>query len=86
VPTIDGNVKCTVPEGTDTHTVFRLKGKGIQHLNRRGRGDQFVRVIIETPKNLTKAQKEKLRLFDESVAEKYTEHNSFFDKVKKLFT
>ena len=44
IPTIDGKVKYTIPEGTQTGTVFRLKGKGIPVLNGRGRGDQYVTV------------------------------------------
>ena len=50
IPTIDGKVKYTIPEGTQTGTVFRLRGKGIPVLNGRGRGDQYVTVTIETPK------------------------------------
>lgn len=66
VPTLDGRVKYTIPEGTETGTTFRLHGKGIPYLNGSGRGDQFVTVFIETPKNLTKEQKELLRQFGES--------------------
>lgn len=63
VPTLDGKVKYSIPEGTQTDTVFRLRGKGIPNLNGGGRGDQFVRVTVETPKNLTGEQKEILRKF-----------------------
>ena len=65
VPTLDGNVRLTIPEGTQTGTVIPLKGKGISRLNSTGRGDQLVTVNIETPKNLTKEQKELLRQFGE---------------------
>lgn len=58
VPTIDGKVKYTIPEGTQPGTVFRLRGKGVQNLNGRGRGDQYVEVTVEVPKGLSKAQKE----------------------------
>lgn len=62
VPTIDGKVKYTIPEGTQTGTVFRLKEKGIPILRGRGnRGDQFITVNVVTPKNLTEEQKEHLR-------------------------
>ena len=65
IPTIDGKVKYTLPEGTQSGTTFRLKGKGIPSINGRGRGDQYVTVYIETPKNLNKEQKEALRKFAE---------------------
>ena len=61
VPTIDGRVEYKVPEGTQTGTMFRMRGKGIQNVNGRGRGDQYVRVNIEVPKNLTDKQKKLLR-------------------------
>ena len=79
VPTLDGKVKYTIPEGTQTGTVFRLKGKGIPHLNGFGRGDQFVTVVVQTPKNLTKGQKELLRQF-EGISEG---EKGFFEKRKK---
>ena len=66
VPTLDGKVKYTIPEGTQTGTTFRLRGKGIPYLNGSGRGDQYVTVNIETPKNLNKEQKELLRKFGEA--------------------
>ena len=66
VPTLDGKVKYDIPEGTQTGTTFRLRGKGIPNLNGGGRGDQYVTVNIETPKNLNKEQKELLRQFAES--------------------
>ena len=83
VPTIDGKVKYTIPEGTQSGTTFRLKGKGIPGLNGRGRGDQYVTVYIETPRNLNREQKEALKKFSESLGEKnYEEHKSFFGKFK----
>ena len=66
VPTLDGKVKYTIPEGTQTGTTFRLRGKGVPYLNGSGRGDQYVTVNIETPKNLSKEQKELLREFAEA--------------------
>ena len=81
IPTIDGKVKYSIPEGTQTGTVFRLKGKGIPVLNGRGRGDQYVTVTIETPRNLNKEQKEALRKFSETVGENnYEKRKSFFKK------
>ena len=64
VPTLDGRVKYTMPAGTQTGTVFRLRGKGIPELNSKTRGDQFVTVYIEVPRNLTARQKELLKEFE----------------------
>ena len=84
IPTIDGKVKYTLPEGTQSGTTFRLKGKGIPALNGRGRGDQYVTVYIETPRNLNREQKEALKKFAEAVGENnYEERKSFFRKFKK---
>ena len=84
IPTIDGKVKYTLPEGTQSGTTFRLKGKGIPSINGRGRGDQYVTVYIETPKNLNKEQKEALKKFAETMCESnYEEQKKFFKKFKK---
>ena len=86
VPTLDGEVKYTIHEGTQSGDVFKLKGRGIQHLGGRGRGDQFVRVIVETPKGLNNKQKELVREFEKATTEKnYAKRKSFFDKLKNLF-
>ena len=69
VPTLDGKVKLTIPEGTQPGAVFRLRGKGIPFLRGSGRGDQFVSVTIKVPKNLTGSQKELLRQFAASMGE-----------------
>ena len=69
VPTLDGKVKLTIPEGTQPGAVFRLRGKGIPYLRGGGRGDQFVTVSIKVPKNLTGSQKELLRQFAASMGE-----------------
>ena len=84
IPTIDGKVKYTLPEGTQSGTTFRLKGKGIPSINGRGRGDQYVTVYIETPKNLNKEQEEALMKFAETMGESnYEEQKKFFKKFKK---
>ena len=83
IPTIDGKVKYDIPEGTQTGTVFRLRGKGIPVLNGRGRSDQYVTVNIETPRNLNREQKEALKKFSESLGEgNYEKHKNFFGKKK----
>lgn len=86
VPTIDGKVSYTVPEGTQPGTTFRLRNKGITYVNGKGRGDQYVRVSIEVPTNLTGKQKDMLREFEASTGDKnYTKRKSFFDKIKDAF-
>ncbi len=86
VPTIDGKVKYNVPEGTQGGTVFRLKGKGIKKVNRNDRGDHYVKVYVEIPKNLTKDQKKALKEFEQSLENKnYQKRQTFFDKLKEKF-
>ncbi len=83
VPTIDGKVSYNVPEGTQPGTVFRLRNKGIPYINGRGRGDQYVRVNIEVPTNLSSKQKEALKDFDGQCSDKnYNKRKGFFDKLK----
>lgn len=87
VPTIDGKIEYKVPEGTQPGTVFRMKGKGIQNVNGRGRGDQYVRVSLEVPKNLSDRQKELLRDFEMSATdENHAARKGFWDKVKDAFS
>ena len=75
-----------VPAGTQPGTVFRLRGKGVQKLQRSDRGDQMVKVIVEVPKNLSKKQKEALQAFEDTLDDKnYEKRSSFFDKIKDLF-
>lgn len=87
VPTVDGKIKFTVPDGTQSDAVFRLKNKGIRHLNGNGRGDQFVTVQVETPKKLNREQKQALRAFEETLAvdRNYDKRKNFEDRVKKAF-
>ena len=69
VPSIDGKVEYTVPEGTQSGTTFRLRGKGIQYLNGRGRGDMYRQVRGGDPKKLNKAQREALKKFEGTLKE-----------------
>jgi molecular chaperone DnaJ len=83
VPTLDGRVKYSIHEGTQSGSVFRLKNKGIQNIRGYGRGDQYVKVIVEIPKNLTKEQKELLTKFSELDGEDtYQQRKGFFEKMK----
>ena len=86
VPTLDGKVKMTIPSGTQSGKVFRLKGKGVPHLHSQQRGDQHVRVIVETPTDLSSKQRELLEKFAElSGEESHPQSKGFFDKVRELF-
>ena len=85
VPTLDGKVRYTVPEGTQTGTTFRLKGKGIPYVGYKNRGDQYVTVVIETPTKLTQQQKELLRQFDQATEKAQPKKKSFFEKLKRNF-
>ena len=88
VPTIDGMVSYKVPAGTQPGQVFRLRGKGVQRLQRSegDRGDQLVKMIVEVPKNLNKKQKEALIAFDETLDDKnYEKRKGFFDRIKDMF-
>ena len=86
VPTIDGKVKLTIPEGTQPGSVFRLRGKGIPYLqSKSGRGDQFVTITVSVPKNMNAAQKETLRSYARAMNEKVPEPKGgiFGGKKKK---
>ncbi len=86
VPTLDGKVKFTIHEGTQPGDEFKLRGKGIQRLNYSGRGDQYVKINVEVPKELSKAQKEKLREFEKATDEKnYRKSKGFMNKLKEFF-
>lgn len=66
--------------------MFRLKNKGVKKLNRPDRGDQYVKVYVEVPKNLTKKQKDLLREFEVSLTDKnYAKRQTFFEKLKNRF-
>ncbi|MDR0248331.1 MAG: molecular chaperone DnaJ [Oscillospiraceae bacterium] len=83
VPTLDGRVKLQIPEGTQTGTMFRIKGKGIPSLHGRSRGDHFVRVAVEVPKALSKRQKELLQEFAALSDDKNNPgQKGFFEKFK----
>lgn len=70
LPTLDGKVKYTIPEGTQPGTTFRLRGKGVPYLRSPStRGDQFVTVKVGVPRNLNSAQKEKLREYAAAMGE-----------------
>jgi molecular chaperone DnaJ len=86
VPTIDGGkTKVKVPEGTQSGRRFRLSGKGMPVLRARQSGDMYVQVMVETPQNLTKKQRELLAEFHRLSSEAtQPESSGFFGKVKEF--
>jgi molecular chaperone DnaJ len=87
VPTIDGKrVSFTIPEGTQPGDKFRLKGKGMTKLKSTACGDMYINIVVETPVNLSRKQKELMREFADDMDEKSTPQSSgFFKKVSDLF-
>lgn len=84
VPTLNGKAKLHIAPGTQSGKILRMKGKGIQHLNLHGRGDQLVRVMVWTPTKLSDKEKELFSVLAESEAIKPpVEDKSFFSKVKE---
>ena len=69
IPSLDGKIKCKVEPGTQPGTTLRLRGRGVPALNGRGRGDQYVTIRVEIPRNLNEDQKEALRKFAEAMGE-----------------
>jgi molecular chaperone DnaJ len=86
VPTLEGTAQIRIPHGTQTGTVFRLKGKGVKNVQGYGWGDLHVRVSVEVPAKLSAEQRAKLQEFaDLCDTDVNPKSQSFFEKAKKLF-
>jgi len=83
VDTLDGKANLKIPQGTQSHTILRMKGQGMPEVNSSSRGDQYVRVIIETPKDLTKEQIEALKIIFGKTNK--SEQKDFLKKLKDLW-
>ncbi len=83
VPTLDGKVKMSVPQGTQPGAVLRLRGKGIPYLRGSGRGDQFVTINVAVPKSMSTSQREALRRFAEAMNEEVPDPGGLFGRKKK---
>ncbi len=83
IPTLEGNVKYSIPEGTQPGTKFTMRGKGVPYVNGNGRrGDLIFRVTVEIPKGLNDKQKDAMKAFAESCGEgNYAKHKQFFKKI-----
>ncbi len=86
IPTLDGKEKFTIPEGTQTGTTFTLRGKGITRVNSSVRGNLYITVKIDVPKNMNAKQKDLLKELAESFGDKVqSKRESFLKKFGDLF-
>ena len=86
VPTLEGKASLKVPAGTQSGQTFRLRGKGVIHINGRERGDLFARLLVEVPSRLNDEQRLKLEEFAALCGEDNTPlHKSFFERAKGFF-
>jgi molecular chaperone DnaJ len=85
--TLEGTATIKVPEGTQSGKEFKLRGKGVPHLNSSGKGDLIVEIRVQTPSKLNKQQKELLKQLSESmVVENTPTSRGLFEKVKEMFS
>jgi molecular chaperone DnaJ len=86
VPTLEGKASLKIPTGTQSGQIFKLRSKGIVHVNGRERGDLLVRVMVEVPTHLNAEQRAKLQEFAELCGEENTPlRKSFFERAKEFF-
>jgi molecular chaperone DnaJ len=89
VPSLVGRLNLKIPSGTQTHKLFRMRGKGIKPVRGGAVGDLICRIVVETPVKLNARQKELLEEFGESMGKSVKKHSpnedSWIDNVKKFF-
>ena len=87
IPTLDSETKLKIPEGTPSGKEFRIRGNGVPYLNEHGRGDMIVQVEVQTPRKLTKAQRDLVRQLGDTLdAENTPTSRSVFGKMKDIFS
>jgi len=87
IQTLEGAATIKIPEGTQSGKAFKLKGKGVPHLNSHGKGDLIVEIRVQTPSKLSKTQKDLLRQLSETmVVENVPTSRGLFEKVKEMFS
>jgi molecular chaperone DnaJ len=87
IPSLDGEVTLRVPEGTQNGKQFRIRNEGVPHLHESGRGDMIVEVLIQTPKKLSRTQRELVRqLADSMEVENKPASRGMLNKMKDLFS
>ena len=86
IPTFEGDEIIDIPSGTQPGNVLKLKGKGLQNINNHRKGDLYIKVNIETPKNLKKNQRDILKEFAKSTGEKLDSvESNVVSKIKNFF-
>jgi molecular chaperone DnaJ len=86
VPTLDGEHKLKIPEGTQSGTTFRIRSKGVPVLNGRGKGDLIVQVQVHTPNKISKRQRELLQEWEQvTPVENKPQRRTLLGKVKDMF-
>ena len=86
IETLEGVAVVKVPEGTQSGKSFRVKGRGVPHLNSHGKGDLVVEVRVETPSKLTKEQRDLLKQLSATMKMENTPHaGGIMDRVKEMF-
>ena len=87
IETLEGPATIKIPEGTQSGREFKLRGKGVPHLNEHGKGDLVVEVRVSTPSKMTKAQRELMRQLSETMmVENTPTSRSLFAKMKDIFS
>ena len=86
VPIVGGKAALLIPPGTQSNTLFKMKGKGVPDLHGSSVGDEFVKVVVHTPDNLTSKQKGALKDFSDEMGDKINPQRGFFDRVKEKFS
>jgi molecular chaperone DnaJ len=87
IPGLDGDVTVRIPEGTQSGKEFRVRNKGVPHLNDHGRGDLVVQVLVQTPKKLSRTQRELVRQLQDSMTVENKPHSrNMLAKMKDLFS
>ena len=87
IQTLEGAATIKVPEGTQSGREFKLRGKGVPHLNDHGKGDLIVEIRVQTPGKLSKQQRELLRQLSETMVVDNVPHSrGLFEKVKDIFS
>ncbi|MDR1939444.1 MAG: molecular chaperone DnaJ, partial [Clostridiales bacterium] len=85
IPTLESPVSFTIPDGTQTGQQFRIKGYGIKQFKRESKGDLFVKVIVEVPKNLSSREKDALRSLESSLGQsQYPMQKEYLDNIKEI--
>ena len=86
IPTLEGKAHLKVPAGTQSGQLFKLRGKGIQNIDGRDRGDLLARLIVEVPSRLNAEQRRKLEEFAALCGDENTPlRKSFFERAKEFF-